>query len=341
MMKTLRATLSKAAFAITLLSAPALMAADPLPSYNVDLAETSVSGLSSGGFMADQFHVAFSSTLKGAGIFAGGPYNCADGSLMTALGKCMKANFITGKPDGKELAENAKMIAEQKLIDDLANLKGNKVYIFGGTKDETVSPKVVAQIPVFYEAAGIEKNHIRYVDTVATGHAMMTNDFGNPCSTVAKTPFINNCDRDGAGNVLKHIYGDDLKAPAEKLSGKIISFNQGEFLKNPTSHSMADDGYAFIPQACTDGEACKVHIVFHGCQQNVATIGMTYVENTGYNRWADSNNMIILYPQTSSNLSGNPKGCWDWWGYDSADYFNQKGNQMAAVNAMLQRLAGK
>ena len=41
-------------------------AADPLPSFVVDLAESSVSGLSSGAYMAGQFHVAFSGSLKGA-----------------------------------------------------------------------------------------------------------------------------------------------------------------------------------------------------------------------------------------------------------------------------------
>ena len=41
-------------------------------SYNVDIGETSVSGLSSGAYMAVQFHVSFSSIVKGAGITAGG-----------------------------------------------------------------------------------------------------------------------------------------------------------------------------------------------------------------------------------------------------------------------------
>ena len=40
--------------------------------YNVKADETSVSGVSSGGYMAVQFHVAFSGTIKGAGITAGG-----------------------------------------------------------------------------------------------------------------------------------------------------------------------------------------------------------------------------------------------------------------------------
>ena len=41
-------------------------------SYNVTASESSVSGLSSGAFMAVQFHLAHSATLRGAGVTAGG-----------------------------------------------------------------------------------------------------------------------------------------------------------------------------------------------------------------------------------------------------------------------------
>jgi hypothetical protein len=37
-----------------------------------------VSGLSSGGFFAHQFHVAYSKLVNGAGIIAGGPYGCVE-----------------------------------------------------------------------------------------------------------------------------------------------------------------------------------------------------------------------------------------------------------------------
>ena len=56
-----------------------------LPSYNVDTSKTTVSGLSSGGFMANQLGIAYSSTFKGVGVFAGGPYMCAGHSNYTAL----------------------------------------------------------------------------------------------------------------------------------------------------------------------------------------------------------------------------------------------------------------
>src|SRR5690348_14066389 len=48
-----------------------------LAAYNVNITDTSVSGLSSGAFFAGQLGVAFSSVIKGVGIVAGGTYDCA------------------------------------------------------------------------------------------------------------------------------------------------------------------------------------------------------------------------------------------------------------------------
>ena len=94
-----------------------------------------------------------------------------------------------------------------------------------------------------------------------------------------------------------------------------------------------------------------MHVVFHGCLQNYDTIGDRFYTKAGYNRWADSNNFIVLYPQTIARFGwnwktfwtfsyiSNPKACWDWWGYDSPDYYKKNGAQMSAVKKMLDRLA--
>ena len=62
----------------------AAQAASPLPPLNVDKTQISVSGLSSGAFMANQLGYAYSSTFMGVGVFAGGPYMCAGHSNYTA-----------------------------------------------------------------------------------------------------------------------------------------------------------------------------------------------------------------------------------------------------------------
>ena len=59
-----------------------------LPTYNADIAQTSISGLSSGAFMAVQFGTAWSSIVIGVGAIAGGPFGCSEGSESTALSTC-------------------------------------------------------------------------------------------------------------------------------------------------------------------------------------------------------------------------------------------------------------
>jgi hypothetical protein len=48
-----------------------------LAGFNADIGESSISGISSGAFMAVQFATAWSSVIKGVGVVAGGPYWCA------------------------------------------------------------------------------------------------------------------------------------------------------------------------------------------------------------------------------------------------------------------------
>ncbi|WP_232364957.1 hypothetical protein [Salinimonas marina] len=45
-----------------------------------------VSGLSSGGYMANQFHLAYSDRVDGAAIISAGPFYCAQNDITVALG---------------------------------------------------------------------------------------------------------------------------------------------------------------------------------------------------------------------------------------------------------------
>ncbi len=96
---------------------------------------------------------------------------------------------------------------------------------------------------------------------------------------------------------------------------------------------------AYIPERCRTQGGCRVHIVFHGCRQGLEQpeIGETFVRQSGYAGWAESNAIIILFPQ-ATNSTLNPKGCWDWWGYTGPDFLTKDAPQMRAVEAMLERL---
>ena len=53
--------------------------------------------------------------------------------------------------------------------------------------------------------------------------------------------------------------------------------------------------------------------------QSYRNIGSDFVRHAGYNEWADTNHIIVLYPQTRDLDVINPQACWDWWGYLDAD----------------------
>ena len=322
-----------------------------LPAYQADLSQTTVSGLSSGGFMAAQFAVAYSATVAGAGIIAGGPYFCSGKPgrfpyipyLTNALTTCMNPGSAqVAPPVASELLRAANDFARARLIDDTANLKRQRVYLFSGTKDQTVTRPVVEQVGKFYQLAGTPAAQIRFVDTVGAGHAIITdNTQDKPCA-VTDSPFINDCDFVQARDILQHLY-PDLQPSSTALTGKLIAFNQRSFIQNAYS-SMNNTGYAYIPKAC-DSESCRVHVVFHGCLQTTQAIGDRFYTSTGYNQVADANKIIVLYPQAEPSpvYPYNPKGCWDFWGYTSInpidpDFYRKSGTQMEAVKGMLDRL---
>lgn len=315
----------------------------PLPSYNIDIKQTSVSGLSSGAFMAVQFDVAFSSISKGAGIIAGGPYYCAMGDLATAQNRCMAANSPINVGQLIQITESN---ASAGSIDPTSYLPSHRIWLFSGTVDATVKQSVVDDLQKYYQHY-VGKNNVFYKKDIVAGHAFPTDAFGNPCSATAD-PFINNCGYDAAGELLKWIYGD-LNLPASgSIRGTFVEFDQSQFIRNPNSHSMASSGWIYVPESCQKGAACRLHIAFHGCKQypgymyfaggGMARFGRTFVDNAGYNRWADTNNIVVLYPQ-ASNGNRNPLGCWDWWGYDDPNYAKKSGRQIAAVKAMADRIA--
>ncbi len=350
---------TRSALVTTLISALGislpLHAAEPLKTYNVDIHQTSVSGLSSGGYMAVQMDVAYSSIMKGAGIIAGGPYFCAQGNLSTALGTCASASSAI---DLNKLITATQTNAGAGTIDPVTHLANQKIWLFSSAADTTVRQPVMNALENYYKNFTASANIFHHKDTQAE-HAMPTLDFGNACA-VKNDPFINDCNLDAAGELLKWIYGGLNPKTSSALSGQLLEFDQGAFINQANAHSMAATGWVYVPATCASGTACKLHVAFHGCRQypaytyrkngNTITFGTTFVKNAGYNAWADSNRIIVLYPQTQRSLKAfwdvfdlfgsNPKGCWDWWGYDDPNYAKKTGRQMAAVKKMIDRITG-
>ena len=342
------AVLMRAAVALAaVLIAAASSAADRLPGLGVDAGATTVSGVSSGGYMAVQFHVAHSSMVTGAGVIAAGPYYCARDSVWIAYEDCMTPGLWSTPPDPDALANLAMELGRTGRIDATVNLARSHVWLFSGTRDRTVATAIVDDLRRFYLHI-VPEAEVVFVADIEAGHGMVTEDAGSRCG-VTEAPFINDCDYDAAGKLLAHLLGP-LDPPRPTATGKIVAFDQREFADGDAySISMADTGYAYIPDSCRH-DRCRVHVAFHGCRQNAAAIGERFVREAGYNRWAAANRIVVLYPQTVArsgwggtmfhwNFVVNPRACWDWWGYTGSQYHTKQGNQIRAVKAMLDRLA--
>lgn len=326
----IRAAAATAAFALC--AAGGAHAAVNLPALKIDKTQTTVSGLSAGGFMAVQLHVAYSATFaKGAGVVAGGPFYCAEGSVVNATGRCMASP--AGIPTST-LVSTTNTWASQGVIDPVANLQNSRVYLFSGTLDSAVKTGVMDALRTYY-GSFVPAANVVYKKDIAAEHAMITDDYGSSCTTKA-APYINNCNFDLAGAMLQHLYGPlNARTSATLPAGNFVEFNQSQFI---TNHGMATTGWAYIPQACQAGGSatCKLHVVLHGCKQNISDVQQQYVRNTGYNRWAETNNIVMLYPQTSTAATNS---CFDWWGYDNANYAKKSGPQMAAIKAMVDQIS--
>jgi poly(3-hydroxybutyrate) depolymerase len=341
--RVLRAVAASAVIAPAFISPPA-HAAVPLPQLKIDPSQTTVSGLSSGGFMANQLGYAHSATFKGVGVFAAGPYMCAGHSNYTA---CMYNASITSSMLNTMQADLNNWSGSS--IDALAHVANQKVYLFVGTSDYTVGPNPMNAANTQYANNGVAAANKVYVQRSGTAHVFPTDFDGtgnNSCGSSA-SPYIANCSYDGAKAVLSHFYGTLAARNNAPAAANYIEFDQTPFIAgNP---GMAATGWAYVPANCAAGATCKLHVALHGCQQTYATIGDKFIKNTGYTRWADTNSIVVLFPQTKVDATSrqtaasgslpNPNGCWDWVGWYGNNFAQKAGTQVAALKAMVDHVS--
>ncbi|PKX89101.1 uncharacterized protein P174DRAFT_516263 [Aspergillus novofumigatus IBT 16806] len=313
--------------------------AAPLETYNIDPSSVSVSGLSSGGYMAVQLGVAYSGTFQaGFGVFAGGPYDCA------------RNQYLHVQSESLHHHPTANMESwSGNQIDPISNLKSRRIYMQVGLADTTVGPNVMGRLKSQLSNFGTS-SYMTYITTSGAGHTFPT-DFdasgGNHCSD-SSSPYISNCGYDGAGAVLQWMYGALNARNMGPLTGDVIPYSQ---TSSYGANGMATTGYLYVPAACKDrSTVCKLHVALHGCLQSYGQIGSKFINNTGYNKWADTNDIIILYPQATTDnslhtvwngaLLSNSNACWDWLGWYGSNADQKGGAQMTAIVNQVRRIMG-
>lgn len=339
------------ALALCLLALSA-RAAEPLPRLRL-APEVTVSGLSSGAFMTVQLQVDFSQTITGVGVVAGGPYYCALSSVWEALGTCLNSlGWWWWNQTGPAVGTSLDAIEAVSSADNPTDLIApDRIYLFHGLADQTVRRETMDALLRAYRILGVDTANVEYVGNVEAGHGFLSPQGEVPCAET-RANFINSCKNpdnealiDQAGDILNWLY-PDLSPAGDASEQNLMEFDQG--LYTQAALGMDNIGLVYIPDKCKpeaqqadDSTTCRLHIALHGCQQGIGTVGDAYARQTGYNRWAEANNIVVLYPQAAvvasswfGPFSGNPKGCWDWWGYSGNDYLSREAPQIAAIARM-------
>jgi len=319
-----------------------------------------VSGFSSGGCFATQFHFAFSNSLVGMASFAGGPY------LSAYLGTSVPV-----------LVEEAKKMAGDGRIDSLEGLEGDNIYIFQGMLDFITPWEQADRIKEVYEATAIEPRITMKNDLFAE-HGFPSEVYGTACYSVNWENYIINCKYSGAQIMAQLFYGGNVTVPdadVESLEdgvgadvdpleakdgagesgntqdsvrfGNLQEFDQAEFFNgNPDEVSMDTIGYMYIPESCRDDiSVCHLHFHFHGCGMGRHFLGDSFIVHSSFLVAAELYKMVVVFPQVVPLESPvNENGCWNWWGYlndtHAMEYGTKSAAQMAGIARMMEKIAG-
>jgi len=238
-------------------------------------------------------------------------------------------------------------------IDDVNNLKNDhKVYIFSGERDTVVDQSVILSLQEYYYSFLASEDQVTSDFDLPSAHCIPTLNYGEQCDRFEE-PYLGKCNYDGAGIGLKAIYPDDAlnNGRGEMVERNLYAFDQIPFIPELTFKygdpywSLGQMGFIYVPTACQDGTtSCSLHVSLHGCEQTVDDMDDTYARHGGFNEWAESNNIVVLYPfaKRSMNTANayNPNGCWDWWGYTGEDYAEKSGVQMKFIKSLVDAVSG-
>ena len=139
------------------------------------------------------------------------------------------------------------------------------------------------------------------------------------------------------------LYGNLQPRNTGFSTGQSISYAQSGSYGAP---GLDTTGYVYVPKGCSSGGSgtrCKLHVALHGCEQSYSTIGNKFMTNTGYTQWADTNGIIVLFPQAIADETmhtiwngmslPNPLGCFDWVGWYGGND-DQIGGMLPAIPSL-------
>ncbi|WP_417798787.1 hypothetical protein [Terasakiella pusilla] len=260
-----------------LLSALPVWADGPAPKVDAD--QITVSGVSSGAFMAQQLHLAYSDIFSGMGSVAGGPFFCAQNmapdQIDTIKQQCMLG--LGADLTAATYIAKAKALSVEGKIAPLENLKDDRVFIFNSQNDHVINPLLGNASRLFYNTF-METDAIKawsyipsYGPLYPVAHGMPTtksrydryqnfSDRATPCAPSnaqqypwfpnplvrGNDPWIYHCNfgflpgYDLGKDILWHLYGE-VKTTKTFKDANLYKFDQLPFVENVTTPQELND----------------------------------------------------------------------------------------------------
>jgi len=233
-----------------------------------------------------------------------------------------------GVPDPKALSEHAKELASDGKIDPLSDVAKENVYLFSGNEDQTVERPVVEAVRDFLEEVGVPETNINLVEKEGN-HAFITEaeqPAASPPSRMSATATTIRPRPSSLGSMGRSRTSRPSPKGASSTSTSRPSWPGDGF---------ADEGVGPLP-ARRKGAAESTSRSM--AAESHEAVGDDFIKESGFAHLADTNRLIILFPQTKASAI-NPQGCWDWWGYTDLDYLGKDAPQIAAIWALVEQLA--
>lgn len=292
--------------------------------------------------MASQHFFAYSDVVQGLGHLQAAPYAC---SSLPTREACTKQPQLISVPDMAEYAERNSLAGS---IAPLEGMRQRPIWVFAGGRDSIVLPLVCTRAAELYS---LFSDVVEFAEVEDAQHAYVTDGslpgscpsgVCNGCGFLGP-PYLNDCDYDMAGKMLAHVLQRELAPRAAAVEDHFLAINQSQFFPPGLSAwevGMNVRAFAYIPASCRDQPAsCAIHVMYHGCSSSIDTaVGDRLYRYWGGNSWAESNQLIMLYPQT---IGWN---CWAWTGTQAGIpdplHDTREGIQINVVNRMASALRG-
>lgn len=249
-----------------------------------------ISGISSGGFLAAQMGVIYSDKISGIGTVAGGFYFCAQNHLQDKIQASQAdregtralfrldpknpiyqaVNVCMGSPREAEMTFN--VVADNfkaGLIANPENIKSQKVFVYQGTQDRVVKFQMQSKLEEFYTKLGVLPDNLELVEHPRGAHNFPTDQPHNqPCITQG-VPYVASCNYNAAGAILAHLLNDTTLVREKSDSLYVVTQTPTTANAPERPSSVATYGYLAASQKCLDNpSSCHLHVALHGCEMS-------------------------------------------------------------------------